>query len=98
MSGHTETPWTASVEGWKPWEGAIQILGADGEIIAYTTSGANEKIDAPLIVKAVNNHETLVKALEEIATGCDDEHLHPFNSVWAELIKSRARDALSRVG
>jgi hypothetical protein len=42
-----------------------------------------------------NSHADLVKALEEIATGCDDEHLHPFNSVWAELIKSRARAALA---
>lgn len=62
MSGHTATPgpWTTRPDGWQPWPGAIQILGPDGQIIAYTSAGTNEKADAPLLAAAPD----LVKALE----------------------------------
>lgn len=61
MTEHTPTPWEVRYDGWQPWKDAIQILSADGEIIAYTTSGG-------LIVKAVNNHDALVTALRRISS------------------------------
>lgn len=61
---HTPTPgpWTTRADGWQPWEGAIQILGPDGQIIAYTSAGTNAKADAPLLAAAPD----LLKALEKI--------------------------------
>lgn len=79
MGEHTPTPgpWTISTAGWQPWEGAIQILGPEGQIIAFTSAGTNEKADAPLLAAAPD----LVKALEamrgyllnakiDLETGC----------------------------
>lgn len=59
MGEHTPGPWTTRVDGWQPWPGAIQILGPDMQIIAYTSAGTNEKADAPLLAAA----PALVKAL-----------------------------------
>lgn len=67
MGDHTPTPWTANPDGWQPWQGAIQIVGADGYVVAYTATGGPEKENAELLCKAASNHGALVKALEEIA-------------------------------
>lgn len=58
---HTDLPWQ-SHDGWEPWEGAIQIVGPGGQIICFTTSGANEKANAAFIVRACNAHDDLVNA------------------------------------
>lgn len=94
MGEHTPTPWQiydAADPHHIMIKGFYPVLG--GAHVADVLFPEN----AAFIVKACNSHDTLVKALEEIATGCDDEHLHPFNSVWAELIKSRAREVLAKV-
>jgi hypothetical protein len=73
--------------------------GGNSVSMGFHACTATDWCEASNIVECLNtsrHHDALVKALEEIATGCDDEHLHPFNSAWAELIKSRAREALAK--
>lgn len=47
----TPGPWVVSLDGWKPWEGAIEIA-APSSTIAWTPSGGNEEADARLIAAA----------------------------------------------
>jgi hypothetical protein len=64
MAEHAPTPWVIGGDDWEPWKGAISIIGADYETIFWTPSGRNEAANAAFIVKAVNSHASLVKALE----------------------------------
>lgn len=69
MAEHTKLPWRAETECWIPWNGAIGILPADDDednAIAWTTSGSNEAANAAFIIRAVNNHDALVRALAKI--------------------------------
>lgn len=88
MTEHSKLPWEARLDGWQPWPGSIAIISADGEIIAYTTSGANEKINAALIVKAVSSHDALIAALRRIVS-LDKENA-------ARYAQSIAREALAK--
>lgn len=70
MGEHTPTPWTANPDGWQPWQGAIQIVGADGYVVAYTATGGPEKENADLLCKVASSHDALVKALENASIQC----------------------------
>lgn len=60
---HTPGPWTFDAQSaWVPWSGSIEILGADGQTIAWTTSGGNEGSDAPILAAAPD----MLAALESI--------------------------------
>lgn len=59
----TARPWHLDAEQMNDY-GLPRVLGADGSIVAGVMgSGAN----AALIVRAVNNHDALMAALEDIA-------------------------------
>lgn len=61
MSEHTPTPWNISHV--RTTEDTAMIVGGEGfEPIADVT----EDGDAAFIVQAVNNHDALVKALEDL--------------------------------
>lgn len=62
MSGamHTPGPWFVGADGWKPWDGAIEIAGNGGETVAWTPSGSGfEAVDARLIAAAPEMLEAL---------------------------------------
>jgi hypothetical protein len=68
MSEHTPTPWFADRDdrpnmGWN-----VHIVREDDPRIriCFMTSGSEAKANAALIVRAVNSHADLVKALTEI--------------------------------
>jgi hypothetical protein len=52
---------------------AIEIEGARGETVGVTL----EAVDAALIVRAVNAHADLLKALESLT--------HEYESLWSEM-------------
>jgi len=98
--GHTATPWFVSgSEGhetqndqWYPW----RTIGSepDGTRICDLTPIRREelnKANAAFIVSAVNSHDSLVKALEEIAN-------HPTGGVGCNPVSfvETARAALSQ--
>jgi len=75
MSEHTPTPWFVSTKKFDDWG---WIRGADGAIACVARGGDDKEFDehrrdgtdpyaanAAFIVKAVNNHDALVKALKE---------------------------------
>lgn len=66
MGEPAKPPWQTRSDGWQPWPGAIQILGADGYVVAYTATGGPEKENADLLVKAVNSLGPSLDALEDI--------------------------------
>lgn len=102
MSGLAKLPWETREDGWQPWPGSIQILSDDGEIIAYTTSGANEKINVAFIVKAANNFGALMETLEKIASEntqwdwSDKDTVEMVLGKIAVQMRSLAREALAK--
>ena len=51
-AAHTPGEWHVNTDGWKPWEGAIEVRGG-GDTIAWTPSGiGNELANANLIAAA----------------------------------------------
>lgn len=73
VSKHTPTPWSmgtkpADARGWSPY----LYGGTDGrEVVAKLPSGQRAEPDAALIVRAVNTHEALIAASEEILKAKD---------------------------
>lgn len=74
MSKHTKTPWGAafelppcSADGW--W----RIHGNCTEIASIEESPKAEA-NAAFIIRSVNNHEALIKALEDLADCGNQEH------------------------
>lgn len=69
MSEHTPTPWFES--------GRSDIRGADNHLVGMVNPVGSEParsrspIDRAFIVKAVNNHDALVKALAELEDACE---------------------------
>lgn len=104
MGDHTPTPWTANPDGWQPWQGAIQIVGADGYVVAYTATGGPEKENADLLCKAASNHDALVKALEADITDLEYHIGNPsawdyYDDSMSERLRkvvNRAREALGK--
>ena len=72
MGEHTPTLWGSIDIGWQPWDGAIAIVGPGDIAIAWTPSGGNEAANAAFIVKAVNSHDDLVKALKDVRFIAED--------------------------
>lgn len=67
---HAELPWKFS-----PWhieEGPSAVRCSTGYLVCETAGDA----DAKLIVKAVNNHDALVAALQFIADGYDNQDVN----------------------
>lgn len=62
MVEHTPTPWIIFTDNGEPY--AIMPAGRGGDICTFRDQPSNA--DADFIVKAVNNHDALVKVLEEI--------------------------------
>lgn len=71
MGEHAKLPWEAVSDGWQPWPGAIAIKADDGYIIAYTTSGSNEKENAELLCKAASSHGALVEERDNLRTALE---------------------------
>lgn len=86
---HSLTPWTTGDDGNNGR--AEYVFRKNGECVADCEFSSNEQVNAAnaaLIVRAVNNHDALVKALEWI---CDNPSAHPYN------IHRVARNALSNL-
>lgn len=101
MVEHTPTPWAYRPLKHDDWgwirdaDGSLAATARDGRVMSerFDEFRAAKKdpyaANAAFIVKAVNNHEALVKALEEIAGTRDDPSSIPI---------SVARAVLARVG
>jgi hypothetical protein len=63
MSEHTPTPWVLFVDGKKPY--AIMPAGREGDICSFQQAPSDE--DADFIIAAVNNHESMLRSLEQCA-------------------------------
>ena len=61
MTQHNKTPWTIVEYG----DNLINIRDADDKVV-MALQGADRKIKAAHIVKAVNSHESMVEALEGV--------------------------------
>lgn len=84
----TPGPWKAiSDPSWYPWDGAIEIRGADGSPIAWLGAGSNETVDARLIAAAPQMLDALKFALTIIG--------HP-DDAGAQLIASIVAEAEGR--
>jgi hypothetical protein len=94
MTERTPTPWTIGGDDWKPWTGAISIIGADYVTVCWTTSGGNipALANAVYIVKACNAFPDLVKALED--TLCELSHCA--TQLAARGLPGREGDSVSR--
>ena len=83
MKQHTPTPWQADPDDREGYEWNIHILDSSGvNRICFMSNGPQTQANADFIVKAVNSHERLVVALEEISRG------------GAELARGIAAEAL----
>jgi hypothetical protein len=97
----TPRPWAADPDEREGYEWNIHIVeAADPHMrIAFTSNGPGSEANAALIVKAVNNHDALVRALEEIAEGVGryshNAFEHACNTI--EDMKQIALDALARL-
>lgn len=74
LSGHTPTPWIFDVEVQEGWKGRHQIITVSSgetliasyqtDFVEYPETDEENAANAAFIVRAVNSHEALVKALE----------------------------------
>lgn len=62
---HTPTPWDQRPQN----NGQAQIYGVDGKTIAITYYN---DMDAAFIVRAVNSHETMLRALKDVSKAYQD--------------------------
>ena len=87
---HTPTPWTlehqSSDDGNENFGGGV--LDSNGK--SYVAELVPEKDDAEFIVKAVNNHDALVAALEAAIIEITNYHLHLVDS--SEYLYSEKED------
>jgi hypothetical protein len=107
MAEHTQTPWLSDPDWREGYSWNIHIVDAANPDmrICFMTSDGPAEANAAFIVKAVNNHDALVKALEpfaRIADHFDDYELDPGqpqkHSVLANVGLSdlrRAREVLA---
>lgn len=107
MSKHTKTPWVATVEvsdcgGWKSPEQLVTISSGETIVAHYAASYCEFPSDeentanAAFIVRAVNAHEGLVRALASIAEDCRrGAHEHGMTPAGVQDIASRCDAALS---
>jgi len=94
MSEHTPTPWKLS-----PWhieEGPPAVLAPAGHIVCTTASDD----DAEFIAKAVNNHDRLVRMVEDLLAVLDDAQSGfipgtGYDLNWQEKRDSRRSDAMA---
>lgn len=96
MSKHTPTPWFVGYpDGSGVGDNGYCITAADGCPVRSGDSfgllyGIEKKEDAAFIVKAVNNHDALVRHLHHLATVCCDEDalrlLDSLNAVQASEV------------
>lgn len=101
MAEHTPTPWTVDKVH---FSGECHLHGPNGEEFAllYVSDGADDpepypaEANAAFIVKAVNNHDALVEALEDLISDAERQMKNPSHHQPFSLQK--ARDALARVG
>jgi selenocysteine lyase/cysteine desulfurase len=98
----TQTPWSFQQDSITERDGCGYISDADGNHISHhgniNRSRAENLANAAFIVRAVNSHDVLVKALEgaEIAVAelCHDQN--PANECWNILSGVRAALASAR--
>lgn len=91
---------------WKLTENLAEVLDANNGIVFYSADLENEEasmqdhINSEYIVKCVNSHDALVKALSafmEFDMGCDTELLHGGDQRMQEAIVM-AKQALKAAG
>lgn len=75
MAEHTPTPWTLTPRPHASWIGSIGNNPGDPQLwsVEAPYPKGDKSADAALIVRAVNNHDALVKALEGIAEFCSED-------------------------
>lgn len=79
MTEHTPTPWRLYDEGATTAIMATTVPAPKNEVVHWSGFDAchfstrKAKANAAFIVKAVNNHDALVKHLHHLATVCCDE-------------------------
>lgn len=107
MTEHTPTPWTAAAK-YSSVVG-VPIVNQQGKRVGNTAIPAmprewdhlkrQAEIDAAFIVKAVNNHDALVRALEKISAmdpkGIRADDLGRAASIAREAIQGVAGEALT---
>lgn len=106
MSEHTPTPWVIRPERHDDWG---WIRGADGELACIARHHDRKDDDkhrmdktdpyaanAALIVKAVNNHERLVKAVQDLLYGMQRVSERP-DSLVALSIWSNAEEKANAI-
>ena len=77
LSGHTPTPWKIGSNDWLSHSCCF-----DAAVVGYREGScvsvveAHSVADAAFIVRAVNSHEALVKALEFIRDGYDNQDVN----------------------
>ena len=111
MSEHVPTPWRVCDSHpqraciyIKPEEGWGEIATLYGSFDDRDVKDENgvwqndttRMATAAFIVKAVNSHDALVKALEQIAEGTTDEN-YPFRAIGRDQMKQIARAALDTI-
>lgn len=72
MSKSDQVPLRINNGDWAPWEGAVEVVGKNGDSLFWTTSGVHGS-DPTFIVRAVNAHDELIAALEECAEYFDNK-------------------------
>ena len=75
MTDHTPTPWAADPDWREGYSWNIHIVDAANPDmrICFMTSDGPAQANAELIVKAVNNHATLIEALKDLVFAVEAE-------------------------
>lgn len=86
----TSRPWNLL-----PARSLVNVKGPNGEQICQLKMDNTKSADALLIVRAVNNHDKLVEALEALITACAPVHIE-LSSVKAVREMGKLLDATQK--
>ena len=94
VSEHTPTPWAVGARAF------LRVETSDGKTVATTGSDSDLRdqweANAAFIVKAVNAHDALVEALEDLLSDVERQMKNPSHHVPFSYRK--AKDLLASVG
>lgn len=105
MAEHTPTPWTLTPKPYASWIGKIGNNFDDPQLWSVATPypRGDKHADAAFIVKAVNNHDALVKIAEAFRNADAQDWAHLFRFIpesghgkfWKDVFME-IREALAR--